>query len=109
LNPQEEQHLQLLAIFHYIVGGLTALFACFPLIYLTIGLVMIFGGFSGKQAPPAFVGWLFIILGGSFFLSGKVSPFASLSQEDFSPSANITTSLLLLPVANVFLCHSGRC
>ena len=71
LTPQEEQHLQLLAIFPYIVGGLTALFACFPLIHLTIGLVMVFGGFSGNQAPPAFVGWLFIILGGGFFLVGQ--------------------------------------
>ena len=71
MNAQEEQHLQLLAIFHYIVGGLAALFACFPLIHLTIGLVMVFGGFSGNQAPPAFVGWLFIILGGGFFLVGQ--------------------------------------
>ena len=71
LTPQEEQHLQLLAIFHYIVGGLTAFLACFPLIHLTIGLVMVFGGFSSNQAPPAFVGWLFIILGGGFFLVGQ--------------------------------------
>ena len=70
LTPQEEQHLQLLAIFHYIVGGLTAFLACLPLIHLTIGLVMVFGGFSDNQAPPAFVGWLFIILGG-FFLVGQ--------------------------------------
>src|SRR5947208_13993535 len=71
MTAQEEQHLQLLAIFHYIVGGLAALFACFPLIHLTIGLAMVFGGFSGNQAPPAFIGWLFIILGGSFFLVGQ--------------------------------------
>ena len=71
MTAQEEQHLQLLAIFHYIVGGLAALFACFPLIHLTIDLVMVFGGFSGNQAPPAFVDWLFIILGGGFFLVGQ--------------------------------------
>ena len=71
LTPQEEQHLQLLTIFHYIVGGLTAFLACFPLIHLTIGLVMVFGGFSSNQAPPAFVGWLFIILGGGFFIAGQ--------------------------------------
>src|SRR5438067_10067177 len=71
MTTQEEQHLQLLAIFHYIVGGLAALFACLPLIHLTIDLVMVFGGFSGSQAPPAFVGWLFIILGGGFFLVGQ--------------------------------------
>jgi len=72
LTAQGEQHLQLLAIFHYIVGGLAAFFACFPLIHLTIGLVMVFGGFSGNQAPPPqFVGWLFIILGGGFFIVGQ--------------------------------------
>ena len=27
---EDEKHLDLLAIFHYIVGGLTGLFACFP-------------------------------------------------------------------------------
>ena len=48
-----------------------AFFACLPLIHLTIGLVMVCGGFSGKQTPPAFVGWLFIILGGGFFLVGQ--------------------------------------
>jgi hypothetical protein len=72
LNAQEEQHLQLLAIFHYVVGGLTAFFACFPLIHLTIGLAMVFGGFPGNQPPPPqFVGWLFIILGGGFFIVGQ--------------------------------------
>ena len=109
MTAQEEQHLQLLAIFHYIVGGLTAFLACLPLIHLTIGLVMVFGGFSGNQAPPAFVGWLFIILGGGFFLVGQSLAICIISQEDFSPSANITTSFLLLPVANVFLCRSERC
>src|SRR5205823_9021911 len=102
LNPQEEQHLQLLAIFHYIVGGLTAFLACLPLIHLTIGLVMVFGFRAIKPRRPSSVGcssfWA-----AAFFLSGKVLPFVSSSQEDFSPGANITTSFLLLPVANVFL------
>jgi hypothetical protein len=71
LNPQEEQHLQLLAIFHYIVGGLAAFFGCFPLIHLTFGLAMVFGGFPGNQAPPQFVGWLFIVLGGGLFVLGQ--------------------------------------
>jgi uncharacterized membrane protein YdjX (TVP38/TMEM64 family) len=51
LNAHEEQHLQLLAIFHYVVRELTAFFPCFPLIHLTIGLAMVFGGFPGNQPP----------------------------------------------------------
>ena len=31
---EDLQHLKLLSIFHYVVGGLAALFACFPIIHL---------------------------------------------------------------------------
>ena len=109
LTPQEEQHLQLLAIFHYIVGGLAAFFACFPLIHLTIGVVMVCGGFSGiKRRPPLSVGcssfWA-----AAFLLPGKVSPSASLSQDDFSPGADVISSSLLSRFANVCLCRSEQC
>ncbi len=38
---QDIEHLRLLSIFHYVVGGLVALFACFPLLYVLFGLVML--------------------------------------------------------------------
>ena len=70
----DEQHLRLLSIFHYVVGGLTGLFACFPLIHVALGLAMIFAPQSlsnrpGDQ-PPAFFGWFFTCMGGGFFLVG---------------------------------------
>ena len=36
----EANQLDLLAIFHYVVGGMTALFACIPLIHVAIGLAL---------------------------------------------------------------------
>ena len=38
---RDDQHLKLLSIFHYVLGGLTALFSLFGLFYLIFGLVMI--------------------------------------------------------------------
>ncbi len=38
---QDEEHLKLLSIFHYVVGGLAALFACFPIFHLIMGIVFI--------------------------------------------------------------------
>src|SRR6266496_1341209 len=38
---QDREHLRLLAIFHYIVGGLAALFSFFPLLYTTVGAICI--------------------------------------------------------------------
>jgi hypothetical protein len=39
---QDEDHLKLLSIFHYVVGGLAGLFALLPIFHLVIGLVMVF-------------------------------------------------------------------
>jgi hypothetical protein len=55
-------HLRLLSIFHYVLGGLVALMACFSIIHLVIGISVVSGGFasSGPGAPPPAMGWLFI-------------------------------------------------
>jgi hypothetical protein len=71
----DQEHLRLLTIFHYVVGGLTALFACLPLIHFGMGVFMIvsphsFGNQSAQQ-PPAFVGWLIAAMGAFFFLCGQ--------------------------------------
>ncbi len=52
---QDLEHLRLLSIFHYVVAGLTALFACLPVFHLIFGLVMLFapGTFEhGHHGPP---------------------------------------------------------
>jgi hypothetical protein len=72
---QDKEHLRLLAIFHYIVAGLAALFSFFPLLYTTIGAIFIFvarHGTSkpGEELPPEFLGWIFVGLGSFLFLLG---------------------------------------
>jgi len=69
---QDEDHLRLLSIFHYVVGGLAALFACFPVFHLVMGIVFII--LSGRPADgepvPALFGWLFVFIAGSIMLAG---------------------------------------
>ena len=67
---QDEQHLKLLSIFHYIVGGLTALFSCIPFFHIAIGIAMLCGAFDGEDSPPKFVAWFFILIAAVFILSG---------------------------------------
>ena len=75
-NPQQildNEHLRLLSIFYYIKGAISALFACIPLIHVVLGLLFIiaphvFG--HGKDQPPAFLGWFFLILGSFLILLG---------------------------------------
>ena len=37
------EHIRLLSIFHYVVGGLMALFSCFALLHIGVGIAMLYG------------------------------------------------------------------
>lgn len=67
-----DNELNLLAIFHYILGGLTALFSFFPVIHLVIGILMVSGAFEGSDTDPAaaIFGWAFVIIPSILILAG---------------------------------------
>ena len=62
----------MLAIGHYVVGGLLALVACIPLIHVTVGLMIVFRPemFGDPAKQPAIIGWLFAGFGALFVLAG---------------------------------------
>lgn len=70
----DEEHLRLLSIGYYVHGGMYAVFGLFPLIYVVMGLFLVFGDFpmpvpmppNAPSAPapdPSVFGWLFVIIG----------------------------------------------
>jgi hypothetical protein len=72
---RDTEQLNLLAIFHYVVGGLAALFSFFPLLYTAIGVAFIFAARHGtakpgEELPPEFLGWIFAVLGFLWFVVG---------------------------------------
>ncbi len=66
----DKEHLDLLAIFHYVLAGMTALLACLPLIHLTVGMVFLFASFDGPKTPPRVVGLLMVIFASFVILIG---------------------------------------
>jgi len=62
--------LHLLSIFHYVIAGLIALAACFPLIHFTIGLSLIFGSVSTEEPALGLMGGMFAALAGIIILIG---------------------------------------
>lgn len=71
----DEEHLRLLSIFHYVSGGLTAFVACFPLLHVGMGLILAFSPETFTQGdvnnpPPAWLGLFFAVVGGFFVLAG---------------------------------------
>lgn len=82
-KSSDGENLNLLAIFHYVVGGIGFLLACFPMIHLFIGIVMIVGpghALRNGGAGPAIIGYIFagiatvlILLGWSMALCTLMS------------------------------------
>lgn len=66
-------YLKLLSVFHYVVGGIAALFACIPAVHLILGISLIVASRSagsGNDVPPEFIGWVFALFGGAFIILG---------------------------------------
>ena len=71
----DEEHLNLLSLGYMISAGVAAVFSCFGLLYLFIGIVMSVAlsnapATAGKadELPPAFMGWIFAGIGLALFL-----------------------------------------
>jgi hypothetical protein len=71
----DEEHLRLVSLGFLISAGFAALFACFGLFYILIGVAMSIGlshipaSAGGPNGPPpAFIGWIFGGMGLVFFL-----------------------------------------
>ncbi|MGD8388461.1 MAG: hypothetical protein PVG49_15050 [Desulfobacteraceae bacterium] len=83
----DEQHLKLLSIFHYVVGGIGCFFACFPLIHVVIGALFLLNPESlqgnGGGPPSAVFGWLFLIMGILFFAVGQAASICLIVSGRF--------------------------
>jgi hypothetical protein len=74
-QSKDEEHLRLLAIFHYLVAALGAAFACLPLIHVAIGVMMIASpdfmtGAQNEPFPTTAFAYIFVIMGGVFVILG---------------------------------------
>ncbi|MCP5109384.1 MAG: hypothetical protein GY953_00965 [bacterium] len=105
-KAQDAEHLRLLSIFHYVVAGLAALFACLPVIHFVIGIAMISGwGEVAHQEPAAeMVGWFFVIFAGVFILSGWVfAGCLALAGRYLSRRRRYTYCLVMAGMACMFM------
>jgi hypothetical protein len=104
------EHLKLLAIFHYIVGGLMMFFACFFIFHLVFGLVMVFNpdAFHGSKGqpspPPVWLGIVFAMMGGIGLLGGwTVGGLMIYSGRCLSKQRRRIFSLVMAALACMFM------
>ena len=99
---QDAEHLKLLAVFHYVLAGLSVVFGCFFIIHIVMGGVMLSGSMSGGSGPPPpkEIGWLFVIGGGFAILISWAMAFALfLAGRWLSARRNWTFSFVFACIA----------
>jgi hypothetical protein len=70
-GTHDEKHLDQLAMGFKIYAAITAVFSCIPFFHLFLGIMMVTGGLDGgTNPPPAFVGWMFIVIAVVFITLG---------------------------------------
>jgi len=84
----DSEHLRLLVIFHYVVAALGAVFACFPLLHVAMGVMMVVSPeiMTGSQKgppPPAAIGYLFIVMGGLCVVLGWAAAICTFISGRF--------------------------
>lgn len=70
---QDDEHLRLLSVFHYVVAALAAVAACFPIFHLILGAMIIISPDSlanNGELPPPWFGWIFVAIAGVMILMG---------------------------------------
>ena len=106
-NPNQDlQQLNLLSIFHYVVAAITALFACFPIIHLVVGIGLLISGFDSSEgdAPPAFVGWLFIIIAICFIAAGwTLAILIAVAGKRLSLKVHYKYCLIIAAIECIFM------
>jgi len=65
---KDEEHLKLLSIFHYIVGGLAGFFACFPIIHFCIGILILAD--ASRGGPSVAFGLFFMMMALTLIILG---------------------------------------
>ena len=71
-NENDTSQLNLLGIFHYVLGGIIGAFSCGGILHLIMGIRWVTGTFASWQgdAPPLIFGWFFVIGGAIFMIVG---------------------------------------
>jgi hypothetical protein len=101
---QDIEHLRLLSIFHYVVGGLAALFACFALFHFFVGLAMTLGWFEDSDPVLPVMGILFMAFSGAFILAGwTFAVLLIVAGRRLAGRRNYTFCLVMAAVACAFM------
>ena len=101
---QDSEHLKLLAIFHYVVAGITALFACIPFLHFFMGLALTTGAFPDTDPEAQAVGIFIMVFAGLFIVAGwTLAALIAFSGRNLQTRRRYTFCLVMAGVECIFM------
>ena len=101
---QDSEHLKLLAIFHYVVAGLMALFACIPFIHFFMGLALATGTFPDTDPEAQPIGIFIMVFAGLFILAGwALAVLIAYAGRSLQARRRYTYCLVMAGVECIFM------
>jgi len=102
------EQLRLLSIFHYVLGALEICFCFMGLLYVFMGLSLVFSPKSwtskGGEMPPPFMGWIFAGIGGFWVLAALIFGILTIvSGRYISQKRNKTFSTVIAGINCLFM------
>ncbi|PKN44066.1 MAG: hypothetical protein CVU63_11355 [Deltaproteobacteria bacterium HGW-Deltaproteobacteria-20] len=95
------EHLRLLSIFHYVMGGIVGVFSLFPIIHLGMGIAIVSGALpTAGSGPPAVMGWTFIIIGGTVIFFGETLAICTLLAGRYLSTRQAWLFCVIVAAAN---------
>jgi hypothetical protein len=112
-SNQDEQHLQLLTIFHYVVALMIAAFACFPVFHLVMGIFLLAAPETFEQEETmdqaergmlTFVGLMFTVIPSLIILLGWTCAVClAIAGRCLARRTNYTFCLAMAAIACLFM------
>jgi hypothetical protein len=104
VTPQDEEHLRLLSIFHYVVAAIGMIASLFPVIHLIVGIVAVTGGLDEPgRTEGALVGWFFIVFSLAWIVTGLgISTCLVLAGRSLRRRQRYTFCLVMAGIACMF-------
>ena len=101
---QDSEHLKLLAIFHYVVAGMTALFACIPFIHFFMGLALATGALGDTDPESRPIGIGLMVIAGLFILAGwTLAVLIAYAGSSLQTRRRYTYCLVMAGVECIFM------
>jgi hypothetical protein len=99
-------HLKILSICHYVMGGLMALFACLPLLHFSFGLFMLFSPVKPEEAVPLrFAGGMVSLIAGGVILLGWTLAGCVVAAGRFLAQRRRHGFCLVVAAVEAAVCH----